>query len=173
MAEEAEKKTGFVLNKKKPEAPVGKPPAPKSGTGEKKKVVVVRKKNPAPENKSPQNGSAGHAPAAAVRPVAKHPVSKAPASAPASSDHTQTQNRPRSNAPFELNSARPNVKAGNLSGNPRQGGGYGGRGGYGGNGFNRGAGGPRREGGFTGAQARENYQNRGSGGFKRGYSRTS
>ncbi|MBQ4235633.1 MAG: translation initiation factor IF-2 [Treponema sp.] len=47
---------------------------------------------------------------------------------------------------FELNSVRPNVKAGNLSGGPR------GR-------YNNG----RRDSGFTGTQAREGYQNRQGG----------
>ena len=56
--------------------------------------------------------------------------------------------------PFELNSARPNVKAGNLSDRPRQGG------------YNRNG----QGGGFSGAQARQSYQNRennGQGGFNR------
>ena len=57
---------------------------------------------------------------------------------------------------FELTSARPNVKAGNLSGGPRSKGNYG-----------RG-----RDGGFTGSQAREGYLNRqngyGQGGNRQG-----
>ena len=58
--------------------------------------------------------------------------------------------RQQQKVPFELHSARPNVKAGNLSDRSR--GRYGNNGGYG-----------RRDGqggGFTGAQAREGYQNR-------------
>ncbi len=90
------------------------------------------------------------------------------------------EQRPRSsNRPFELNSARPNVKAGNLSGGR---GGF--RGGYNRDGYNRGGynnNGQRGNGGFTGTQAREGYQNRerdgnrqggfnrnGQGGFNRG-----
>ena len=58
---------------------------------------------------------------------------------------------------FELTSSRPNVKAGNLSDRPR--GRYGNdRGGY-----RQNNGGGYRSGGFTGAQAREGYQNRQNG----------
>ncbi len=72
------------------------------------------------------------------------------------------------NPNFELNPSRPNVKAGNLSDRPRNRGGYnnynnnnnGGQGGYnnrnGGRPYNRDGNG----GGFTGAQARQGYQNR-------------
>ncbi len=52
--------------------------------------------------------------------------------------------------PLEINSARPNVKAGNLSGNPR--------GRY--NNYNRNGNYNNRDSVFTGAQAREGYQNR-------------
>ncbi|MBQ3966166.1 MAG: translation initiation factor IF-2 [Treponema sp.] len=165
MADEVEKKPGFVLNKKKSEAPVAKPAA----APEKKKVVIVKKKNPAPENK----------PQANVRPVVKKVAPAAPAGQTASASQNQNQpqarseSKPRSTTTFELNSARPNVKAGNLSGN-RGGfnrGGYGNReGGYNrgnGNG-NGGFGGQRREGGFTGAQARESYQNRERDGNRQG-----
>ncbi len=163
MADEVEKKPGFVLNKKKSETPVTKPAA----APEKKKVVIVKKKNPVPESK----------PQANVRPVVKKVAPAAPAgqNASASQPQNQTQNRseakPRSTTTFEINSARPNVKAGNLSGNR---GGFN-RGGYGNRdaGYNRGSGnggfgGQRREGGFTGAQARESYQNRERDGNRQG-----
>ena len=172
MAEEAEKKPGFVLNKKKAEAPAAQQPQ------EKKRVVVVRKKNPAQDAKPSQENASG-ARDNKVRPVVKHPATH-PAAKPQSASTAPSAERPQNtNAPaaqnkprqttFELNSARPNVKAGNLSGGPR----YGNRsGGYGNGGYNRGGygnGGPRREGGFTGAQARESYQNRerdGSSGYQ-------
>ena len=62
---------------------------------------------------------------------------------------------------FELNTARPNVKAGNLSDYARRdrNGGYG-RNGYGNGGQNRSSGRDGSAGGFTGAQARQSYQNR-------------
>ena len=66
------------------------------------------------------------------------------------------------NRPFELNPSRPNVKAGNLSDrgrqNQRNNGGYNNRNQNGGNGrpYNRDGGGSN----FTGAQARQGYQNR-------------
>ena len=172
MADEVEKKPGFVLNKKKSDAPAAKP----AGAPEKKKVVIVKKKNPAPENKPQKQGN--------VRPVVKKAVSATPAGQKpsASQNQSQPQNRseskPRSTTTFELNSARPNVKAGNLSGHRDGGpnrGNYGNRSGYGNRdgGFNRGGGqggfgGQRREGGFTGAQARESYQNRERDGNRQG-----
>ena len=176
MAEEADKKPGFVLNKKKAEAPQAQQPQ------EKKRVVVVRKKNAPVEN-----GQGGAAPAHdnKMRPVVKKPVAKPqPASAAPSQERPQNQqgsqqsqpreqqSRSRSNTTFELTSNRPNVKAGNLSGGSRYG--NGGRGGYNNGGYNRngggyGNGGQRREGGFTGAQARENYQNRDRDGNNGGY----
>ncbi len=173
MAEETDKKPGFVLNKKKAEpAAEAKTPAPAAGATEKKKVVVVRKKAPsaAPEAPKPQTQGADQ-----KRPVPV--VKKAPAAAPASAP-ASTQSRPQQAKPaastrttFELNSSRPNVKAGNLSDRPaRNNGGFrSGNGGYGNRQFGNGQ---RREGGFSGAQARENYQNRDrngqGGGFNRG-----
>ena len=180
MAEENEKKPGFVVHKKQQDsAPAAAP--------EKKKVVVVKKKAPAaPQtNTQPQNqanaGGQKHLvvkknDTAAAAPAAHKPENKSAASRPEGA-------KPRT---FELNSARPNVKAGNLSDKPRQGGfnrgGQGGQGGFnrggqgGQGGFNRDRGG---QGGFSGSQARQNYQNRdrdnngqggrgGQGGFNRG-----
>ncbi|MCR5723606.1 MAG: translation initiation factor IF-2 [Treponema sp.] len=169
MAEEAEKKPGFVLNKKKADAPAAQQPQ------EKKRVVVVRKKNPSQDTKPSQENAAG-AHENKVRPVVKHPAPKPQSASTApSAERPQTaqgqQSRPRQNVPFELNSARPNVKAGNLSGGSRYGnrsGGYG-NGGYGNRSGGYGNNGQRREGGFTGAQARESYQNRERDGNNGGY----
>ncbi|MCR4632425.1 MAG: translation initiation factor IF-2 [Treponema sp.] len=180
MAEEIEKKPGFVVHKKQQEATPASAP-------EKKRVLVVKKKAPAPQpqakqpaqNQASANGNGAQKARVVVKKV-DSPI-QAPAkqeAKPAAQKPQQRQDpRPRT---FELNSARPNVKAGNLSDRPRQGG-YN-RGGQGGNGYNRdrnangGQGGNRpynREGGsgFSGAQARQSYQNRerdGQGGFNRG-----
>ena len=197
MAEENEKKPGFVVHKKQQDA------APASASTEKKKVVVVKKKAPAnpqtntqPQTQAAANTSAGASPAAgAASGGQKHVVvKKADNAAPAK----KTEVKPAASAggksegaktrTFELNSARPNVKAGNLSDRPRQGGfnrdrnGQGGQGG-GYRGGQGGAGGYNRDrngqgSSFSGSQARQNYQNRdrdnnaqggrgGQGGFNR------
>ena len=107
MAEENEKKPGFVVHKKQQDA------APAAAT-EKKKVVVVKKKAPGPQtNAQPQ--------------AQKHVVVKKSETAPASpAPKAETKPAAKNDAnrtrTFELNSARPNVKAGNLSDKPRQGG---------------------------------------------------
>ena len=185
MAEENEKKPGFVVHKKQQDsAPAAAP--------EKKKVVVVKKKAPAaPQtNTQPQNQANSNGQAQAQKHVV---VKKAEPAAPAAhkpeakpAGNTNAGPKPEGNKPrtFELNSARPNVKAGNLSDRPRQGGynrdrnGQGGQGGYRGGqggGYNRDRNGGQG-GGFSGSQARQNYQNRdrdnngqgGRGGFNRG-----
>ena len=189
MAEENEKKPGFVVHKKQQDA------APASASTEKKKVVVVKKKAaPNPQtNTQTQNQAAPNAQGnaqAQKRVVVKKTDNSTAASSPKTEAKPAAGNaggkpegaKPR---PFELNSARPNVKAGNLSDRPRQGGfnrdrnGQGGQGGY--RGGQGGAGGFNRDrngqgGGFSGSQARQNYQNRdrdnngqgGRGGFNRG-----
>lgn len=193
MAEEAEKKTGFVLRKKNPEQkPENKEPKKAEGTsgaasgGVKKRIVVIKKKNVSQENGKTE-GSENK-----VHPVVKKAVQpsapqenkqapqedKTPKAAAGQAQQKPSEQQPRSYHPssFELNSARPNVKAGNLSG---------GRGGFRNGGYqnrdgnNRGYNNGQRSGGFTGAQAREGYQNRnngqggynrgGQGGFNRGY----
>lgn len=176
MADETEKKVGFVLHKKEPKADVqpkkkvvvikrktNSPPAQKDGGNKNIRVVVKKapessaktedvkaapvpaeKKIPAAEaavpettaRQAPAQESAGNAPAPAPR-------RPAPQQGQGGSDKSH-----RPHTSFELNTARPNIKAGNLSGGPR--GRYGSGGGYG----------NRRSGGFTGAQAREGYQNR-------------
>ena len=196
MAEETEKKPGFVVHKKAqtPQQPAAQAPS----APEKKRVVVVRK-NPsqgaadASKNdgakKSPVKvvvkKSEPQAPSQAEKPA--KPVAQAAAQGSEAPKPANQNNRPRT---FELNQARPNVKAGNLSDHGRQNnnrGGYNrggnGQGGYGnynrnGNGqggqggYNRGGNGG--QGGFNGAQARQSYQNRerdnreGGQGFNRG-----
>ena len=189
MAEENEKKPGFVVHKKQQDT------APASASTEKKKVVVVKKKAPAnPQTNTQPQGAASNAASGTGTNAGgqKHVVVKKNENAspvphkseakPAVSGKTEGA-KPRT---FELNSARPNVKAGNLSDKPRQGGFNRDRNGQGGNGgFNRGGqggtGGYNRDrngqgGGFSGSQARQNYQNRdrdnngqgGRPGFNRG-----
>ena len=167
MAEEAEKKPEFVLRKKekKPET-VAENSKSESSSVPAKKKIVIKKKNPSQnaggEGKSDSNEDRGK--------NGVHVVVKKTTPAPSVAQKTsEQQEKPRVESnktetarpakSFELNSARPNVKAGNLS-DKRQGGynrdrngGYNNnRGGYGQNGG--------RNGGFTGAQAREGYQNR-------------
>ena len=180
MAEENEKKPGFVVHKKQQES------APASAP-EKKRVLVVKKKAPAPQtqakgpaqNQASANGNGAQKARVVVKKVdspAQAPV-KQDAKPAAQKPQQRTDARPRT---FELNSARPNVKAGNLSDKPRQNGFN--RGGQSGGGYNRdrnsnggqGGGRPynREGGGFSGAQARQSYQNRErdgqNGGFNRG-----
>lgn len=174
MAEEIEKKPAVVLHKKQQDN------TPAANSTEKKRVVVVKKKNPPAPQQQQQAPKAN-----AQKP---HVVVKKADNAPANSNNApktgqnqgqkvnnKTENKPRT---FELNSSRPNVKAGNLSDKPRQGGNRNGQ--YNRNGQNGGQGGNRpynREGGgFNGAQARQSYQNRErdnngqgrQGGFNRG-----
>jgi translation initiation factor IF-2 len=154
MADELEKKNGVVLNKHKTND------APGAGNGDKKKKLVVKRK-PAAEKDvrdSAQNPNQKKKLHIVTRKnqdsSAKVEESKS-SSAPAENkkpavqeekDSSQKQSpSPSRIQTLEFPNARPNVKAGNLSGN--------GRNRYGGN---------RREngGGFTGAQAREGYQSR-------------
>ena len=183
MTDESVKKPGFVLNKKKNDA-VSEKPASSGTATERKRVVIVKKTQ------------SGNAPAGSVpqHPVAKKTVSAVnsvpqkkevkpaveTATLAASSAERQSVSEAKSvpaeekKAPvtFELNSKRPNVKAGNLSDHPRSGNngsrnnGFRNQRGYGNN-----QGYQRREGGFTGAQAREGYQNRERGDGQNGYSR--
>ena len=82
----------------------------------------------------------------------------------------KTDNRPRTT--FELNSARPNVKAGNLSDKPRQNNFRNQNGNYNRNGQNGARTFNKDGGGFNGVQARQSFQNRerennGQGGYNR------
>ena len=181
MAEETEKKPGFVLNKKKTEPAENKATAAvsaNSSTPEKKKIVVVKRKAPAQAQESAvENGENKKRPVPVVK------KSPAPAAAAPSAPRPQQQ-RPagQTRTTFEIGSARPNVKAGNLSTpnrqrnggyNRGQNGGYGNReggynGGYGNRNYNNNG---QRSGGFSGAQARENYQNRDRNGQGGGFNR--
>ena len=181
MAEETEKKPGFVLNKKKTEPAENKATAAvsaNSSTPEKKKIVVVKRKAPAQAQESAvENGENKKRPVPVVK------KSPAPAVAAPSAPRPQQQ-RPagQTRTTFEIGSARPNVKAGNLSTPNRQRNGgynrgqngvYGNReggynGGYGNRNYNNNG---QRSGGFSGAQARENYQNRDRNGQSGGFNR--
>lgn len=181
MAEETEKKPGFVLNKKKTEPAENKATAAassNSSTPEKKKIVVVKRKAPAQAQESAaENGENKKRPVPVVK------KSPAPAAAAPSAPRPQQQ-RPagQTRTTFEIGSARPNVKAGNLSTpnrqrnggyNRGQNGGYGNReggynGGYGNRNYNNNG---QRSGVFSGAQARENYQNRDRNGQGGGFNR--
>jgi len=177
MADELEKKPGFVVHKKQQDN------TPAASSGEKKRVVVVKKKNPQSpaQNSAPaQNNPKTHVV------VKKNESSNVPAQ-----DKKPVQKNDGRQKPFEINSSRPNVKAGNLSdnrgrnGRGNQGGfNRGGQGGNGGYNQNRQFNKDGSSGGFNGAQARQSYQNRerdgnrqffnrngqgnGQGGFNRG-----
>ena len=181
MAEETEKKPGFVLNKKKTEPAENKATvvaSANSSTPEKKKIVVVKRKAPAQAQESvAENGENKKRPVPVVK------KSPAPVAAAPSAPRPQQQ-RPagQTRTTFEIGSARPNVKAGNLSTpnrqrnggyNRGQNGGYGNReggynGGYGNRNYNNNG---QRSGGFSGAKARENYQNRDRNGQGGGFNR--
>ena len=162
MAEESEKKPEFVVHKKQGEA----------SSSEKKRVVVVKKKA-APQK--PSNNSESPRTEKNVRVVVKKQEQKDSAApeksakpneaAPAkpARQNQKTDNRPQRRT-FEINTARPNVKAGNLSDAGKKERNYGRNGNYNNNGGqNR-----SREGGFTGAQARQGYQNRERDGQRNG-----
>ncbi len=165
MAEEEEKKQGFVLRKKEKKPESSAESAKTESSQPAKKKIVIKKKTSAP-NASAEGKSDSNQEEKAKNGV--HVVVKkaAPSSAKPSSENDAQKPKPESAKPrsFELNSARPNVKAGNLSGG-RQGGYNRDRGGYNQGGYNNNRGGfggqgGQRTGGFTGAQAREGYQNR-------------
>ncbi len=181
MAEETEKKSGVVLHKKAAPKAEQSAPAASGAPVEKKKKVVLVKKRPAPAVPSASATSPSAAPKNQDAPKTsaqdeKKNQAERQAPRPAQGQGGQGAPARRPSAPFTLNSARPNVKAGNLSDHPRGGqwnrGGQGGRGGY--NGGYNGGGQNRGGSGFTGAQARAGYQNRerdnrsGPGGFNRG-----
>ena len=173
MSEELENKPKFILNKQKSE----NAPAKNSTEPEKKKVVVVKKKT------TQSGGKPGEKPDGSKVAIKKveNPNGKAASSKPATQAEGKSENprtektedKPKTEkTTFELSPSRPNVKMGNLAekgrGQNRYGENRGGdnrygnknRDGNGGN-FNRNnRNGEGRQGGFTGAQAREGYQNR-------------
>ena len=163
MAEETEKKRVVVLHKKTSSA---KGDASSSSTAktsspvEKKKVVVVKKKTQNAESKV-SNDSEKTTVKSTQPPVhqnsndqvklEKKEGSAEHAHKQGANGQSQGQKNFRRSGSFEINSARPNVKAGNLSDHPPRSN-YGNKDNHGGY--------QRREGGFTGAQARQGYQNR-------------
>ncbi|MCI5607108.1 MAG: translation initiation factor IF-2 [Treponema sp.] len=161
MAEELEKKPAIVVHKKQNEN------GTQSATSDqKKKVVVVKRKSvpnapsPAPASDTQKKVVVKKAENTNSQPETSAPKPAAPAvekteKSEKAENSQKTDNRPKT---FELNPSRPNVKAGNLSDRGRNNrGGYNNRNGQNGNGgrsFNR------EGGGFSGAQARQSYQNR-------------
>ena len=173
MSEELENKPKLILIKQKGEnAPAKNPTEP-----EKKKVVVVKKKSTQSGTKT---GGKTDGTKVVIKKVEKQ-NGKVTSSKPATQAEVKTENpraektedKPKTEkTTFELSPSRPNVKMGNLAekgrGQNRYGDNRGGdnrygnknRDGNGGN-FNRNnRNGEGRQGGFTGAQAREGYQNR-------------
>lgn len=190
MAEENKNKPGFVVHKKQQDSTSA---ASTSVSSEKKKVVVVKKKNSSPQtNTQPQTQANSNAQKSHVVVKKSEGAEENLKQAQGYSNEqtesiAQKKNQSQSGSPvktesrpaggnraaggrsrtFELNSARPNVKAGNLSDKPKNGfnrdrnnnhgsgfsreGGYRDRNGV----FNRDGGS-----GFNGAQARRSYQNR-------------
>ncbi len=185
MADESEKKPGFVVHKRQQDTS-----AP-AASSEKKRVVVI-KRNPQAQQTAKSGGDGGRrgnvhvvvrkaensspaqnekkTPVQTQKPAEQQPVRSQNAAAVQhkAAENAKTEPKPENRKRiFELNPARPNVKAGNLSDRGRQNS----RGGYG---YQRGGqyGGGRQfgrdGGGFTGTQARQGYQNRerdGNGGY--------
>lgn len=170
--QEAEKTPAASTNSASVSAPAkaAEPKLNGSGAPERKKVVVVKKKSPAPQQQGKQepsknasagtHGSGAPSNAAPVESSATNSPAKEAPTAPKQKDNggeQATTQKPKATT-FELSPSRPNVKAGNLSDKPR------------GGGYNRGhrdGNYQRRDGGFSGTQAREGFQNR-QGGYNRG-----
>ena len=169
MAEELDKKPGFVVHKKQQENNSN------AQATQKKKVVVKTRKTSAvsqnnesvkkdvhpvvkktEENASNQSSSERKIASAKPESTSSQTTTSVNAANANGAKNNSNENRKTT---FELNPSRPNVKAGNLSDNK-------GRMGYnrnGQNGYNRGQGNRpynREGGGFNGAQARQSYQNR-------------
>lgn len=170
--QEAEKTPAASTNSASVSAPAkaAEPKLNGSGAPERKKVVVIKKKSPAPQQQGKQepsknasagtHGSGAPSNAAPVESSATNSPAKEAPTAPKQKDNggeQSTTQKPKATT-FELSPSRPNVKAGNLSDKPR------------GGGYNRGhrdGNYQRRDGGFSGTQAREGFQNR-QGGYNRG-----
>lgn len=171
MAEESEKKS-VVLHRKSatqnaPEQKQGTQ-APQPVAEKKKKVVLVKKKTQSPQPEALQAQKVHPKPVAQPSAEDSETKKNAPEEAEKKvqeqpSPEQQQAEKPvaRKQVPFKLVSARPNVKAGNLS--DRSKGQWKGRGGFGGN--------QGRPQGFTGAQARAGYQNRERDGNRQGFVR--
>ncbi len=171
MADELDNKPKVVVHKKQPEtAPAAAP--------EKKRVVVVKRKNPPAQPQAQNNGQKAHVvvkkaesqPAPVVS--QENPKKDTPEPQRTSGENNSTSINRQNNKPFEINSARPNVKAGNLSDKPRQSGyNRGGQGGYNRNsqgsqgGYNRG--GQSGQGGYNRGGQGGGYNRGGQGGYNR------
>jgi len=171
MAEESNNKPGFVVHKKQQDTNS----TPAAAPAEKKRVVVVKKK-PAqtPNNANTTQKVTPEQPKKDVHVVVKkvepqtaekkenkEAVSKAPQTTAGTAQKTEAAAKPEQKVrTFELNPSRPNVKAGNLSDkgrpNNNRNGGFNSRGNQNGRSFNKDGNGSS----FTGAQARQGYQNR-------------
>ena len=165
MSEETEKKQEFVVHKKqKDSTPAEKPAASQAAAPEKKRIVVVKKKNPAgaAAPAKPQNNA--QTPAKSGEATKKIVVKKTSSSAAGGEKKTEASGENKPKTTFELNPSRPNVKAGNLSDKGRSSN----KGGYNRNSSNQKNSFGREGSGFTGAQARQGYQNRERDGNKDG-----
>ena len=168
MSEETEKKQEFVVHKKQKDSTPAAQPAASQGAAapEKKRIVVVKKKNSTAATPKPQGNAQ---PQAKTGEAAKKIVVKKSSTTPAAGEkkpEASGESKPKTT--FELNPSRPNVKAGNLSdkGRNTNKGGYNNRNGQFSCGQKNNFG--REGGGFTGAQARQGYQNRERDGNKDG-----
>ncbi|MBE6344496.1 MAG: translation initiation factor IF-2 [Spirochaetaceae bacterium] len=175
MSDETENKPKFILHKQNTTGSASTQQSPQqlkvvvhkqtqqttqAKTNEKKKVVVVKKKVVAsPKTDSEKNSNGDSANATSKEAVVEKKKNEGTKSS--SQSESQGNNQKSKQTSFELSPSRPNVKAGNLSDKSR-------------NNYNRGGhdkeGGSnqrRESGGFTGAQAREGFQNRNNGGYNR------
>ena len=175
MADELNTKPGFVVHKKQQNTNS----APAAAPNEKKRVVVVKKKNPQSQNnatvppKTPaeqkkdvhvvvKKAESQSAEKQEVKDSGSKTAQPAQSVAQKTEQAGQAAKTEQKTRTFELNPSRPNVKAGNLSDKGRQNnnrnGNFNSRGnqGNGGRSFNRDGSGSN----FTGAQARQGYQNR-------------
>ena len=149
MAEENEKKPEFVVHKKEQEPSSAKAAGKSGASAEKKRVIVVKKK-------APQAAAPAKTPADSQKKVVVKSAAKVEPKKDTASDSAAPKKVENKKTTFELNPSRPNVKAGNLSDKGRQNS----------KGFNQNRNGSngktfnREGGGFSGAQARQSYQNR-------------
>ena len=122
MADETEKKPSVVLHKKSAVSSNGGSAAVTQKTSaqtEKKKVVVVKKKAAVPEKKAVQEDDK---PVEKIQPSSdlaatadQQKTERKPPAEQRSATQNQGQKTFRRSGSFEINSSRPNVKAGNLS----------------------------------------------------------
>ena len=183
MAEDVENKPKFILNKQKNDAPSGSAGESQdkdfshSDSHEKKKVIVVKKKVVVNAHKSAHEEDSSSQPVPdSVHDKRESTAAVHDASSSDKSADNSVSPKTRGVSSIELSPPRPNIKQGNLADksktryppqqgprkdgprepgrersfdnrNPQQ----------------------RREGGFTGAQAREGYQNRSDRGTPGGY----